>query len=89
MFNKPINRHSVARRCSSAGAHVREELGVRMWVALGYLDSGRSDGTEVGKAATTATLFSRRSSPNEPNMKVVREEIFGPVVCAIPFDSRA
>jgi hypothetical protein len=24
-----------------------------------------------------------------PNMKVVREEIFGPVVCAIPFDSRA
>jgi phenylacetaldehyde dehydrogenase len=24
-----------------------------------------------------------------PNMKVVCEEIFGPVVCAIPFNSRA
>ena len=24
----------------------------------------------------------------KPDMKVVREEIFGPVVCAIPFDSR-
>ena len=37
---------------------------------------------------TAATSCSRRSSPTPTNdMKVVREEIFGPVVCAIPFDS--
>lgn len=38
--------------------------------------------------ATSGTSSSRPcSTDTTPNMKVVREEIFGPVVCAIPFTS--
>jgi phenylacetaldehyde dehydrogenase len=59
---------------------------------LGYLDSGRADGAEavVGGGRhgergyfVQPTILTNTSS----DMKVVREEIFGPVVCAIPFDS--
>ncbi len=58
----------------------------------GFLDSGKSDG------ATTLTGGSRRGdrgyfveptvlTNTRPDMRVVREEIFGPVVVAAPFQS--
>ena len=59
---------------------------------LGYLQSGREQGAEavIGGARSghrgyfvQPTVLTNTS----PEMKVVREEIFGPVVCAIPFDS--
>jgi phenylacetaldehyde dehydrogenase len=58
---------------------------------LGYLDSGRGDGAEAvvggGRAADRGYFVQPTVLTNtNPNMKVEREEIFGPVVCAIPFD---
>ena len=59
---------------------------------LGYLDSGRERWRRGSRRRRPATAIaaiscSRRSSTNtNPDMKVEREEIFGPVVCAIPFD---
>ena len=58
---------------------------------LGYLNSGRGDGAE---AVVGGDRFGDRGyfvqptvlTNTNPNMKVEREEIFGPVVCAIPFD---
>jgi phenylacetaldehyde dehydrogenase len=58
---------------------------------LGFLDSGRSEGAEtvVGGARhgdrgyfVQPTVLTNTT----PAMKVEREEIFGPVVCAIPFE---
>jgi len=59
---------------------------------LGYLDSGREDGAKAvtgGKRSGERGYFVQPTvlTDTNPNMKVVREEIFGPVVCAIPFDS--
>jgi phenylacetaldehyde dehydrogenase len=59
---------------------------------LGFLDSGREAGAEAAAGGDRSgdrgyfvqpTILTNTS----PDMKVVREEIFGPVVCAIPFDS--
>jgi phenylacetaldehyde dehydrogenase len=58
---------------------------------LGYLASGRGDGAE---AVVGGDRFGDRGyfvqptilTNTNPNMKVEREEIFGPVVCAIPFE---
>jgi phenylacetaldehyde dehydrogenase len=57
----------------------------------GYIESGREDGAEVvaggdrigdgGYFVSPTVLVGTR-----PDMKVEREEIFGPVVCVIPFD---
>jgi phenylacetaldehyde dehydrogenase len=59
---------------------------------LGYLDSGQSAGAEAvvggGRAADRGYFVQPTVLTNtNADMKVVREEIFGPVVCAIPFDS--
>jgi phenylacetaldehyde dehydrogenase len=59
---------------------------------LGYLDSGRSDGAEAviggGRQGDRGYFVQPTILTNtNPDMKVVREEIFGPVVCAIPFNS--
>jgi phenylacetaldehyde dehydrogenase len=59
---------------------------------LGYLDSGRNDGADAvtggGRAADRGYFVQPTVLTNtNPDMSVVREEIFGPVVCAIPFDS--
>jgi phenylacetaldehyde dehydrogenase len=59
---------------------------------LGYLESGKSQGAEAvvggGRAADRGYFVQPTILTNTSNdMKVVREEIFGPVVCAIPFDS--
>jgi phenylacetaldehyde dehydrogenase len=58
---------------------------------LGYLDSGQSAGAEAvvggGKASDRGYFVQPTILTNTSNdMNVVREEIFGPVVCAIPFD---
>ena len=60
---------------------------------LGYLNSGasprrRSRGRRRSSSAIAATSSQPTVLTNtNPDMSVVREEIFGPVVCAIPFDS--
>ncbi|MFQ5651917.1 MAG: aldehyde dehydrogenase family protein [bacterium] len=63
-----------------------------------YIDSGISDGAELvcgggppqkpvlqQGAYLTPTLF----ADVRPDMRIAREEIFGPVLCALPFDSEA
>ncbi|WP_175717868.1 aldehyde dehydrogenase family protein [Burkholderia anthina] len=57
----------------------------------GYVDSGRSEGAEVvvgGKTLGTGGYFIEPTilTGTRPDMKVVREEIFGPVVVAEAFD---
>jgi phenylacetaldehyde dehydrogenase len=59
---------------------------------LGYLDSGHEAGAESvaggGRHGNRGYFVQPTILTNTHNdMKVVREEIFGPVVCAIPFDS--
>jgi phenylacetaldehyde dehydrogenase len=56
----------------------------------GYLESGFSDGAKAvtgGKKLESPGYFVEPTVlvDTKPNMKVVREEIFGPVVTAIPF----
>ena len=55
-----------------------------------YLESGFSEGAEAivgGRKKPGAGYFVEPTVmvKTNPNMKVVREEIFGPVVCAMPF----
>jgi phenylacetaldehyde dehydrogenase len=57
----------------------------------GYLEAGRRDGAEVvagGSRWGTEGYFVQPTvfAHTTPEMSVVREEIFGPVVCAMPFD---
>lgn len=59
---------------------------------LGFIDSGRSQGAEVvtggGRHGDRGYFVQPTILTNtKPDMKVVREEVFGPVVCAIPFES--
>ena len=58
----------------------------------GFLASGRKDGAKVVTGGGRPKQFSKGYfvAPTvftdvNPQMKIVREEIFGPVVCAIPF----
>jgi phenylacetaldehyde dehydrogenase len=58
----------------------------------GYLQSGKQQGAEAvvgGERSGHRGYFVQPTilTDTDPNMKVVREEIFGPVVCAIPFES--
>jgi phenylacetaldehyde dehydrogenase len=58
----------------------------------GYLDSGRADGAEVitggGRIGDRGYFIEPTViSKTTPDMKIVREEIFGPVVVAEPFQS--
>jgi phenylacetaldehyde dehydrogenase len=58
----------------------------------GYLDSGRADGAEVvtgGARLGEQGYFFEPTviTKTKPDMKIVREEIFGPVVVAEPFQS--
>ena len=57
----------------------------------GYLESGLSEGAEAvvgGRKKPGGGYFVEPTVmvKTNPNMKVIREEIFGPVVCAMPFD---
>jgi len=56
----------------------------------GYIDSGLSEGAKAmagGKKAADKGYFVQPTvlTKTNPEMKVIREEIFGPVVCAIPY----
>src|SRR5262245_13034297 len=58
----------------------------------GYLDSGRADGAEVVTGGARVGDHGYFVEPTvitntRPDMKIVREEIFGPVVVAEPFQS--
>jgi len=58
---------------------------------LGYLESGREAGAEAvvggGRVGERGYFVQPTVLTNTTgDMKVVREEIFGPVVCAMPFD---
>lgn len=57
----------------------------------GYIDSGCKEGAKIvtgGKQVGNAGYFAAPTviTNTNPKMKVIREEIFGPVVCAQPFD---
>src|SRR5215475_13872406 len=57
----------------------------------GYLSSGKEEGAEAvvgGKRHGNEGYFIEPTvlTKTKPKMKVVREEIFGPVVCAMPFN---
>jgi phenylacetaldehyde dehydrogenase len=57
---------------------------------LGYLDAGRSEGAEAivgGRRKGERGYFVEPTVlvKAKPGMKVMDEEIFGPVVCAVPF----
>jgi len=57
----------------------------------GYLEAGTSDGARAltgGRRRGTAGYFVEPTVlvDTRPSMAVVNEEIFGPVVCAIPYD---
>jgi phenylacetaldehyde dehydrogenase len=57
---------------------------------LGYIDSGVSDGAQLvvgGKAAAGAGYFVEPTvlANTTADMLAAREEIFGPVLCAMPF----
>jgi len=57
----------------------------------GYIDSGLSEGAKAtagGKKAAGKGYFVQPTvlTKTNPDMKVIREEIFGPVVCAIPYN---
>lgn len=56
----------------------------------GYIDSGLKEGAKAtagGKKAADKGYFVQPTvlTKTNPEMKVIREEIFGPVVCAIPY----
>jgi phenylacetaldehyde dehydrogenase len=57
----------------------------------GYLEAGRQQGAKVvtgGSRVGDQGYFVQPTvlTDTKPDMSVIREEIFGPVVCAIPFD---
>ncbi len=59
---------------------------------LGYLDAGKQDGANAvagGDRSGDRGYFVQPTilTDTTPDMSVVREEIFGPVACAIPFDT--
>ncbi len=74
-------------------AHVKQRERV-----LGYLETGRAEGAELlyGGAAPIGPVFDRGAylvpavfDNARIDMRIVREEIFGPVVSIIPFDDEA
>jgi acyl-CoA reductase-like NAD-dependent aldehyde dehydrogenase len=59
---------------------------------LGYIESGRSEGAELvagGEAADGEGYFVQPTlfSTTNDDLKIVREEIFGPVLVALPYES--
>jgi aldehyde dehydrogenase (NAD+) len=91
----------LASRASSMiqgpGIDERSEIGPLVSLeqqnrVLSYIEAGRKEGAEVvcgGGNSSSAGYFVRPTiiaGANE-SMTIAREEIFGPVVCAIPFES--
>ena len=79
-----------------AGTDAESEMGPlvsqeQLERVTGFFDSGREEGatfTTGGSRQGDAGYFVKPTvlTDTNPNMSVIREEIFGPVVCAIPFD---
>ena len=64
----------------------------------GYIESGRSEGAtllcggnvpETGMLGRGAFLYPTLFADVRPNMKIAQEEIFGPVLAVMPFDTEA
>jgi len=61
---------------------------------IGYIESGISEGAKVAAGGPVSGVergyFVRPTvlTNTNPKMKVVQEEIFGPVVCAVPFSDK-
>jgi phenylacetaldehyde dehydrogenase len=61
---------------------------------VGYIESGIAEGAHVAAGGPLSGIergyFVRPTvlTRTNPSMKVVREEIFGPVVCAVPFSDK-
>jgi phenylacetaldehyde dehydrogenase len=61
---------------------------------VGYIESGIAEGAKVAAGGPASGVdrgwFVRPTvlTNTSPRMKVVQEEIFGPVVCAVPFSDR-
>ncbi|MET7331183.1 aldehyde dehydrogenase family protein [Nonomuraea sp. NPDC005650] len=99
VFDEVVGRIAEeARRLKVApGTHPGAEVGPlvsdeQFGKVLGYVDSGRAQGAEVvtgGRRARDRGYFVEPTilTGTTPGMSVVREEIFGPVVCAMPFGS--
>ncbi|HVB66689.1 MAG TPA: aldehyde dehydrogenase family protein, partial [Acetobacteraceae bacterium] len=73
------------------GPLVSEEQFARV---TGYIDAGRHEGARVAVGGNRVGNLGYFVAPTvlentNPDMQVVREEIFGPVVCAQPFDDDA
>jgi phenylacetaldehyde dehydrogenase len=85
-----VNAHYRGARAPVASRG--EGHGEQFEKVLGNLDSGRTDGAEAvvgGGRHGDRGYFVQPTVLTNTNdtMNVEREEIFGPVVCAIPFDS--
>src|SRR5580658_8019240 len=70
------------------GPLVSDEQSARV---TSYIESGRAAGAKVAVGGHRVGNLGYFVAPTvlentTPDMKVVREEIFGPVVCAQPFD---
>jgi acyl-CoA reductase-like NAD-dependent aldehyde dehydrogenase len=88
----------AARSCLGPGLEPKTQLGplvsaAQMERVLGYIESGREEGAELVTGGSTTlgdsggyyvepTLFSVTSD----DLQIVREEIFGPVLVASPYD---
>jgi len=73
---------------STMGPLVSEEQHRRV---LGYLESGQRDGGRAlvggGRAGTRGYFIEPTVMVDAgPETKIMREEVFGPVLCAVPFD---
>jgi aldehyde dehydrogenase (NAD+) len=87
----------IARSLRQGGSHDKDiDIGPvvsqkQLERVIGYIDSGRRDGAEVvvgGKRRDRAGYFVEPTvlTHTRPEMRVVQEEIFGPVVAVSPFD---
>lgn len=99
VFDKVVD--GVARRAAAlrlgAGMDPQTEIGpvvsqTQMNRVLGYVDSGTSEGAEVvtgGRRKGEEGYFVEPTIlvETKARMKVVQEEIFGPVLCAMPFET--
>jgi phenylacetaldehyde dehydrogenase len=84
---KKLNLGPGTEPATEIGPVVSEEQRKRV---LGYVESGKGDGARVltgGAALPRAGFFVAPTvlTGTTPSMKVVREEIFGPVLCAMKF----
>ncbi len=96
-FDKVVNGVSAAAKKIKLGPGHKPDTEMGPLVSeeqlrrvIGYLDSGRDEGAKPVVGGARAGKRGYFVQPTvlvntKPDMKVVQEEIFGPVVCAVPF----